>query len=362
MNRGKMYGDAFLDCLASAYKDALSKGKTATASYILNVAEQIGIVRVDGGPGSGNHGHAGVPGQLGGSAPSGAARCTKSVEKIAELKKNIQHLNPNQKTKLLSRAGVISKEAESVLLEGAKAGDEVSLELIEEAAESYFYMAEYGREPKSLEVEMRDDMKDKTPEEKTAWVDQMERETMPPQLNQYSLAQKVAYGLCMFETPQVVCQEEFEEYVKESGATVMFRGVGDTPQMSAEQMQYQMAYDTQNPYFGDGVYGDGLYFSTRKETAEGYANGGTVSRCALRPDAKVYDYSIDDEAKWLHDTGRAEASVWAMLNGYDAIRVKQGRDEHFIVILNKAAMIMEDPIDRLQDAAIKAGKRNASKS
>ncbi len=60
----------FIDCLGHAYKDALKPGKHETAKYLLGVFEQIGVLRTDGGPGSGNFGHEGSPGEIGGSAPS----------------------------------------------------------------------------------------------------------------------------------------------------------------------------------------------------------------------------------------------------------------------------------------------------
>lgn len=40
--------------------------------------EDFEVLRDDGGPGSGNHGHKGVPGQVGGSAPSGDATMTSA--------------------------------------------------------------------------------------------------------------------------------------------------------------------------------------------------------------------------------------------------------------------------------------------
>lgn len=51
----------------------------------------------DGGPGSGNFGHEGRPGEIGGSAPDGSADSKKSTEKTAKLKEGFKHLKPNQK-------------------------------------------------------------------------------------------------------------------------------------------------------------------------------------------------------------------------------------------------------------------------
>ena len=53
------------------------------AALLLQAIAAIGDKRADGGPGSGNHGHKGVPGQVGGSAPS-----DKSSSRITETMKS----------------------------------------------------------------------------------------------------------------------------------------------------------------------------------------------------------------------------------------------------------------------------------
>lgn len=73
-----MYNDSFLDTLAHAYRDARDKNESL-AKYLIGVFHEIGVLHNDGGPGSGNHGHKGVPGQVGGSAPSGSGSGPKFV-------------------------------------------------------------------------------------------------------------------------------------------------------------------------------------------------------------------------------------------------------------------------------------------
>ncbi len=59
----------FVDDLASAYRDSLGKNEAMT-HYLLDVFREIGVIREDGGEGSGNWGHEGRPGKVGGSAPA----------------------------------------------------------------------------------------------------------------------------------------------------------------------------------------------------------------------------------------------------------------------------------------------------
>lgn len=311
--------------------------------------------RQDGGPGSGNYGHAGVPGQVGGSAPSGSAGCEKTTEKLKSVKEKFAELEPYQKAVYLSESGIFSKDAANVLKNGAENEDELSIRLLDKYSKQYFEDAEYGAKPKDLKVEMRDDVQQMTDEERREWVSNAIQADIPDSLNKESKAQKVAYAMAMNETPQVVSHEDFDAFVEETGAKVIYRGVKDNEKMSAAEMRYQMAYDTQNPYLGDGVFGDGLYFSDRKGTAESYGGDGVVSKCALRPDAKVMEYPRDVNgnyeipketlAKWRAATGTDDVAVNAMCQGYDAIRVPQGNNEVFTVVLNRAALIMEDPLD-----------------
>lgn len=96
------------------------------------------------------------------------------------------------------------------------------------------------------------------------------------------------------ETPQVVSRDDFDAYVQESGMPVIYRGVKDIEGMTGENMQFQMMYDTQKPYYGDGIFGDGLYFSDRQSTAESYAGRAEISKCTVRSDAKFIDFDSDD--------------------------------------------------------------------
>lgn len=331
---------------------------------VLVVGERF--AKYDGGPGSGNFNHEGRPGEIGGSAPKGSADCAASVQKLSTLKDGFSNLTAKQQYVYLSRAGVIPNSELDTLKAGATSGDPEAIKTLKQYEEDYFHNAEYGRTVKSLDCEMRDEVTAMSKEEARDWISQStSRELYDYEqwANPNSDAQKVAIDLGMVETPQVVSKDDFNKYVGESGAVVCYRGVKNTPDMSGASMLYQMAYNTQENYFGDGIYGDGLYFSTDQNTAVAYAHGSeAVAMCAIRPDAKVIDYKSPEIEKARKDLGTSDYAVAAMCSGYDAIKVKMGGDEDYYVVLNRAAMIMADPVDVLANTAINASQRNSVKN
>ena len=340
----------------------LNDGKIMVDAEVIGQAEDSR--NGDGGPGSGNFGHEGRPGEIGGSAPDGSADSKQSTEKIGKLKDGFKNLKPNQKYAYLSRSGIIPKGELAELKEGVRAGNQDALDKLKEYEDNYFYNAEYGSTVKSLDVEMRNDVAAMSDEDAAEWARQsMDRrlESHEGWANQYSAAQKVALDLGMYETPQVVSKADFDKYVEESGAPVCYRGVVDIDSMTGENMQFQMAYNTQEPYFGDGIFGDGLYFSTRKDTAESYAGRAAVATCAVRPDAKILEYGSDEHTKAMNRVETKDDSVAAMCAGYDVIHKKMSDREEYYVILNRAALVMVDPVDDLADVALKAAGRNASR-
>ena len=348
--------------LFQSFADGVKLLKSAIAGE--DAPDGFVLYAADGGPGSGNFGHEGRPGEIGGSAPDGSADSKKSTEKTAKLKEGFKHLKPNQKYAYISRSGIIPKGELESLKEGIRTGDQASMDKLAEYEQMYFDNAEYGRTVKALDVEMRDEVAAMSDADAAAWAQKsMDRqlESHEGWANQYSAAQKVAIDMGVYETPQVVSREDFDKYVADSGAVVCYRGVKDIDSMTGENMQFQMAYNTQEPYFGDGIFGDGLYFSTRKDTAESYAGRAEISTCAVRPDAKILEYGSPEHAKAKKRVQTTDDSVAALCSGYDVIHKKQGSDEDYYVILNRAALVMVDPVDDLADVALKASERNAAR-
>lgn len=312
----------------------------------------------DGGPGSGNFNHEGRPGEVGGSAPNGSADSTASVQRLSSLKDGFSTLTPKQQFAFLKKTGVIPAGELESLGNGAKNGDKAAIEKLKSYTDDYFKKAELGRTVKSLECPGRDKIVKMSPKERFDWILNSGTRKLSEDeswANQNSFAQRVAIDMGMTGTPQVVSQEDFDRYVKETGAPVCYRGVDDNGPISGDNIIYQMAYDDKT-YFGTGAYGDGLYFSTRKSTADSYALGsGAVATCAIRPDAKI----VDSDSQELED--RVAEFTWSIFDqgaialscGYDAIRVKFGDGEAYYVVLNRAALVMADPADKLTGTALK---------
>lgn len=156
--------------------------------------------------------------------------------------------------------------------------------------------------------------------------------------------------------PEVLSPEEFAKLGRDHRR--IYRGItADEPRQAAEWAdQFRHGDD---PYPGAGLYGNGTYVSTDKDTAHLYAtaqrtsDNGVVLEMALRPDAKVWDMANPQHqaemSQWLR---RMESSnsrsagalgydqgVVVSAMGYDAIRVPKGSETYYVV-LNRSAVII----------------------
>ena len=331
---------------------------------VLVVGERF--AKYDGGAGSGNFGHEGRPGEVGGSAPKGSADSTASVQKLSKLKDGFSNLTKKQQFAFLKRTGLISVSDLYTLETKINSGDNSVAEDLKKYSKSYFDNVESSKTVKSLDCDTRNKVSAMSRDDARAWIDKSVHRNFNESemwwVNWSSSAQKVAIDLGMNETPQVVSKEDFNKYVEESGAAVCYRGVRYAGSMSGSNMIYQMAYDKQKNYFGNGIYGDGLYFSTDRSVADSYSDGsGAVAKCAIRPDAKVVEFKSADIENARRKYGTSDYAIAAMCSGYDAIKVHVSGSEDYYVVLNRAAMVMEDPVDSLANMAIAASERNAAK-
>lgn len=320
----------------------------------------------DGGLGSGNFNHEGRPGEVGGSAPKGSADSTASVQKLSKLKDGFSNLTKKQQFAFLKKTGSISVSDLYTLETKINSGDNSVAEDLKMYSKSYFDNVESSKTVKSLDCDTRNKVSAMSRDDARAWIDKSVHRNFNESemwwVNWSSNAQKVAIDLGMNETPQVVSKEDFNKYVEESGAAVCYRGVRYAGSMSGSNMIYQMAYDKQKNYFGNGIYGDGLYFSTDRSVADSYSDGsGAVAKCAIRPDAKVVEFKSADIENARRKYGTSDYAIAAMCSGYDAIKVHVSGSEDYYVVLNRAAMVMEDPVDSLANMAIAASERNAAK-
>ena len=78
--------------------------------------------------------------------------------------------------------------------------------------------------------------------------------------------------------PTVLSKSDFDAYVQQSGATVLYRGWSGKD--SSDRFKQSM-----NSHVGNGINGDGFYYATDMQTAKGYGSYGTEA--ALSPNARV---------------------------------------------------------------------------
>lgn len=151
--------------------------------------------------------------------------------------------------------------------------------------------------------------------------------------------------------PQLVNKEELEQSVK-NGDIRVYRGIEGN-----KANEYINQYKTGKCYQGYGAYGNGTYVATSYDTAFSYSGNdkNSVMEMTINKEAKVIDYgdlrkelarnvprnrlALEEyplekqkELMLLTDPGR-----YAMVQGYDAIKVSQA-DEDYYVILNRSAL------------------------
>lgn len=97
--------------------------------------------------------------------------------------------------------------------------------------------------------------------------------------------QKMVLAQGLNQPATLLNNKDFNTYVKQTGAEVMYRGVSG--QSAKDRMMY-----AKNSHTGNGVYGDGYYFTPDKSVAKSYAgSGGKIIKMALAPTARVIQYN-----------------------------------------------------------------------
>ncbi len=101
--------------------------------------------------------------------------------------------------------------------------------------------------------------------------------------------------------PTVMNDSDFNAYVQQTGQTVMYRGWSG--QSAADRFM-----NAPNNHVGNGIYGDGYYFTPDRGTAKSYSGDGTVTKMALSPNARVISYS-DLQAKMRATSPRLQSAL-----------------------------------------------------
>ena len=95
--------------------------------------------------------------------------------------------------------------------------------------------------------------------------------------------QKMVVQMNLNKPATVMSEADFNKYVQQTGATVIYRGWSG--QNAVDRFK-----SSPNSHVGNGINGDGYYWSTDKSTAKSY--GSTVTKGALSPNARVV--SLDE--------------------------------------------------------------------
>ena len=90
--------------------------------------------------------------------------------------------------------------------------------------------------------------------------------------------QKLVESMNLNGSATVLSESDFNKYVQQTGATVLYRGWSG--QDAVDRFK-----NSPNSHIGNGINGDGYYFSADRSTAQGY--GATGMKAALSPSARV---------------------------------------------------------------------------
>lgn len=349
----------------------------------------LGITRMDGGPGSGNFGHEGRPGETGGSLPSGKHLTERMSDAYNFKEKGLDYghvgrefraalkdmpvgakvtLNGTtyEKTGENSfsyewREGQTSTANTNMLANNLDPFDPSKAPVFEEIKSEQ--VAEAKIEAGDLKpsdtdvytvfskVKSRDDVAKLSDEEKKEYAKQLAAEH--PEYGftlNGSLANTAMIELGLNGTPDLMPEDEFNSYLESSGALPIYRGVTDLVDEStgevwktAGEIEDEFMHNSESPVYGGGNYGNGYHFSTDKIYAKGFAGAGPLSdgalfECALKPDAKVVQWSEAKQSADAFGVEGGDPGLWAILNGYDAIQSDTG----VLNVLNRSALVMKN--------------------
>lgn len=200
----------------------------------------------------------------------------------------------------------------------------------------------------------------------------VEKTDTPDFLNTNHL-QKMVYALGMNDKPEIISQQEWDDQTVNApfggSATVLYRTVNDTQlpgnvTMTAKQMQ-DMLVGGDLSYMGNGIHGDGLYFSDSEQGSKGYGRGGGRSctiACILSSKARpiteqnlkrAYDTFVKTHPQTRKALGFARThsshdslSQFALTQGYNVIISKQYDGQNYYTVLDRGALSTTGKIEK----------------
>lgn len=294
---------------------------------------------MDGGPGSGNWGHSGRPGKIGGSCGGGGKehrQGTKEKGFTSEAKKKSEE-NATSKS---SSAGNSSGKAGK-----SNTGKSTGVES-KKTESNGIDVKSVSRITRSRE---RDEWANIDEDDRIAYLDDAREEHSDYSFTRNgTLANAIASEENMNQPPTSLSGKDFEAYVKESGSKVIYRGVqnfeddeGDIL-ATGKDIRKEFASASDSTY-GGGNYGSGYHFADDKSYAQGFARkseGGELLECALKPGAYIMKHSeweaLPQSMKSKYDN---DEGLYALTHGYDGITSNTGVTN----IVNRGALVYKDP-------------------
>ena len=144
----------------------------------------------------------------------------------------------------------------------------------------------------------------------------------------------------------VLSESDFNKYVRQTGATVIYRGWSG-------QNAIDRFKNSPNSHIGNGINGDGYYFSTDRGTAVAY--GGTGTKAALSPNARVVSLSDVNKAiakadpkfqRSLSKAGGGGTRTYGANDGQAQMALKMGYNAidagWSLIVLTRDAVIVSD--------------------
>lgn len=149
-------------------------------------------------------------------------------------------------------------------------------------------------------------------------------------LNPDNATQRLVEELGMNDKPTVLSNEAYDKIIQNNpGIIQIYRGVEDNGSMSADDIRNHMLMSDKT-YIGDGIHGEGLYFSTSQRTANIYAGyGGAVTQGFIDP-AKAKTVDENDLYRMasrdpINTVDRfRNISEYAIYKGYNCIVARGG--------------------------------------
>lgn len=186
----------------------------------------------------------------------------------------------------------------------------------------------------------------------------VDKTDMPAFLNTHHL-QKMVYALGMNQTPEIVSDAQMQQLVS-NGATAIYRTVNDTSvngiAFTADDV-CDMITDGDVTYLGNGIHGDGLYFSDSLSGSKMYGHSGSKTVGAVfNSKAKMisesalkfkYDQFIKTHPQTRKALGFAKVrsshdsmSQFALTQGYNVITTRQSGSETYYTVLDRSVLTM----------------------